>query len=99
MKKLFLVGALALFGAINAQTEKGSWVVAGSTTLGFNSIKSEVKYDGVTEDGPTLSTFTLTPSVGYFVMDNIAVGLDLGYTSIKQTEEEIIGKMNLPLIR
>ena len=87
MKKLFLASALALFGAMNAQTEKGSWVVGGSTTLGFNSLKTEYKYDGDTEDGPTVSTFALTPSVGYFVMDNLAIGLDLGFTSIKTKEE------------
>ena len=87
MKKLFLVGALALFAAVNAQTEKGSWVIGGSTTLGFNSATSTYKYNGESEDGPKVSTVTVTPSVAYFVANNIAVGVDLGISSISQKEE------------
>ena len=38
MKKLFLVGALALFGAVNAQTKdvlsKGHWLVETNTNFG-----------------------------------------------------------------
>lgn len=81
MKKLLLVGALALFGAMNAQTEKGSWVIAGSTTLGFNNVTLKAKANGNTVDGPKTSSFNVTPSVGYFVANKIAVGLDLGFTS------------------
>lgn len=88
MKKLFLVSALALFAAVNAQTEKGSWVIGGSTTLGFNSSTSKFKFQGETEDGPKVSTITFTPSIGYFVANNIAVGLDLGVSSVTQKQEE-----------
>lgn len=94
MKKLFLVGALALFGAMNAQTEKGSWVVGGSTTIGFNNATTKYKYEGETADGPKVSTFTVTPSVGYFVIDKLAVGLDLGFTSLTTKEEESFGGFN-----
>lgn len=82
MKKLFLTFALCAFGIVNAQTEKGSWVVGGSTTIGFNSVGTKIKADGESYDGPKVSTFNFTPSVGYFVMDKLAIGLDLGYTSI-----------------
>ncbi|UOE42053.1 porin family protein [Chryseobacterium suipulveris] len=82
MKKLFLAGALALFGVMNAQTEKGSWVIGGSTTLGFNSVSTKYSGGGQSADGPTVSTITVTPSVGYFVIDKLAVGVDLGVTSI-----------------
>ena len=88
MKKLLVLGAVALFGAMNAQTEKGSWVVGGSTTLGFNSANTKYKYDGQSEDGPKVSTFTITPSVGYFVIDKLAIGVDLGYTSLTTKMEE-----------
>lgn len=89
MKKLLLVGAVALFGAMNAQTEKGSWVIGGSTTLGFNSLNTTYKYQGQSTDGPKVSTITITPSVGYFVIDKLAIGLDLGFTSITTKEEEV----------
>ncbi|WP_312821996.1 OmpW family outer membrane protein [Epilithonimonas sp.] len=83
MKKLFLVGALALFGAMNAQTEKGSWVISGSTTIGFNNTSSKVKYNGNSVDGPKTTSFNIKPSAGYFVANNIAVGVDLSFTSTK----------------
>lgn len=83
MKKLFLASALALFGAMNAQTEKGSWVVSGKTGLGFNSVNTKYKAEGQSYDGPKVSTFSITPSVGYFVIDNLAAGIDLSYISTK----------------
>ncbi len=90
MKKLLVLGAVALFGLSNAQTEKGSWVIGGSTTLGFNNVNTKVKYNGNSVDGPKVSTFNITPSVGYFVANNIAVGLDLGYTSMT-TKQTVLG--------
>ncbi len=88
MKKLFLVGALALFGAMNAQTEKGSWVAGGSTTLGFNNANSKVKSNGNSVDGPKISTFTVTPSVGYFVINKLAIGIDLGFNSLTSKQDQ-----------
>lgn len=82
MKKVFLIGALALFATVSAQTEKGSWVIGGSTTLGFNSVSSKVTDGNYSVKQPTVSTFTLTPSVGYFVVDKFAVGLDVGFASV-----------------
>ena len=82
LKKLLLTFALCAFGIVNAQTEKGSWVIGGSTTLGFNSASSKIKAEGESYDGPKISTFNITPSVGYFAIDKLAIGVDLGYTSI-----------------
>ncbi len=90
MKKLLLVGAVALFGTVNAQTEKGSWVVGGSTTIGFNSTSSTVKYNGQSTDGPKSTTFSVTPSAGYFVADKIAVGIDVGFKSVKNESTDYI---------
>ncbi len=53
MKKNLLIGAFALLGfAASAQTEKGSWVVGGSTSIGFNNVSTKVKSDNTTFDGP-----------------------------------------------
>nr|WP_315032324.1 OmpW family outer membrane protein [uncultured Chryseobacterium sp.] len=81
MKKLLLAGAVALFGLSNAQMTKGDWVISGNTGFGFNSVTTTIKADGQSADGPKVSTFSLTPSVGYFVIDKLAVGIDLGLTS------------------
>ncbi|WP_027385521.1 outer membrane protein [Chryseobacterium gregarium] len=87
MKKLLLAGAVALFGLSNAQMTKGDWVISGNTGLGFNSVDTKTKVEGQTYDGAKVSTFSVTPSVGYFVIDKLAVGIDLGFTNITTKED------------
>ncbi|KMQ67265.1 membrane protein [Chryseobacterium sp. FH2] len=91
MKKLLLAGAVALFGLSNAQMSKGDWVISGNTGLGFNTQSSKVKVNGESEDGPKISNFSITPSVGYFVIDGLAVGIDLGFNSntLKQDGDKV----------
>jgi len=92
MKKLTLIALLAFFGTANAQTEtattlptaKGNWIIGGSTNLGFNSNKATQKSGDYSVDGQKTTTFNVTPTVGYFVIDNLAVGLNLGYEVQKQ---------------
>ena len=85
MKKLLVLGAFALFGAMNAQTEKGSWVIGGTTNLGFNNRTDKGEYDGESGDGKfKTSTFGFSPSVAYFVANKIAVGLDASFISTTQ---------------
>ncbi|PKF75896.1 OmpW family outer membrane protein [Chryseobacterium sp. PMSZPI] len=81
MKKLLLAGAVALFGLSNAQMTKGDWVISGNTGIGFNNVTTTVKVAGQSVDGPKTNTFSITPSVGYFVIDKLAVGIDLGYVT------------------
>ena len=94
MKKLTLIAVLAFAGTGNAQTEtvstlptaKGNWIIGGSTNLGFNSNKVTQKSGDYSVDGQKNFTFNVTPTVGYFVIDNLAVGLDLGY-EVKKYDE------------
>ncbi|WCM41284.1 porin family protein [Flavobacterium sp. CBA20B-1] len=86
MKKLTLIALLAFAGTTNAQTEKGNWLFGGATTFNFNSLSPSVKQDGVTIDGNKSSTFTATPSFGYFVTNNLAVGMDLELSAQKTKE-------------
>ncbi|MGE8552646.1 MAG: OmpW family outer membrane protein [Chryseobacterium jejuense] len=81
MKKLLLAGAVALFGLSNAQMTKGDWVISGNTGMGFNNNTTTVKTGSHSVDGPKVNTFSITPSVGYFVIDKLAVGIDLGYVN------------------
>ncbi|MCW3161840.1 outer membrane protein [Chryseobacterium oryctis] len=81
MKKLLLAGAVTLFGLSNAQMTKGDWVISGNTGLGFNTVNTKIKAEGESVDGPKVSSFSVTPSVGYFVIDKLAVGIDLGFVS------------------
>jgi len=81
MKKLLLAGAVALFGLSNAQMTKGDWVISGNTGLGFNNTTTTVKVGSQSADGPKTNIFSVSPSAGYFVIDGLAVGIDLGYMS------------------
>lgn len=79
MKKIVLtVAAVFAFGFANAQEEtsegfkKGDAFISGA--VGFGSTK--------TGDFKT-SEFEIAPSAGYFVTENIAVGVSVGYLSSK----------------
>ncbi|MCY1479711.1 Autotransporter beta-domain protein [compost metagenome] len=79
MKKIILtVAAVFAFGFANAQEEttegfkKGDVFISGA--VGFGSTK--------TGDFKT-SDFIIAPSAGYFVTENIAIGVALGYESSK----------------
>lgn len=76
MKKLLLASAVVLFGMSNAQMTKGDWVFSGNTGAGFNQVNTKFKAEGISLDGPKMSTFSFSPSVGYFVIDKLAIGLE-----------------------
>ncbi len=86
MKKVLLIGAIALFGAANAQTEKGTWMVSGKSEISFNSVNTSVKFDGTEVAEDETSSFTFAPSAGYFVINDLAVGLGLNYAHSKNDD-------------
>ncbi|MFY7813779.1 MAG: outer membrane protein [Chryseobacterium taeanense] len=92
MKKLLLAGAVALFGLSNAQMTKGDWVISGDTGLGFNNVTTTVKVGDQSVDGPKVNTFSISPSVGYFVIDKLAVGIELGYINATTKYEGLKSK-------
>ncbi len=72
--KNFLVGILVIFAvALNAQTMKGTWLLGG--TAGFNSSKPNAS------GAKSTTNLGLNPNVGYFVMNNLAVGASLDFNS------------------
>lgn len=85
MKKLFLVGSLALFGAMNAQKtsdvlSKGHWLVEANTNFGA-AHESNTSIGFATRDG--YSKFNIGAEAGYFVVDNLALKFGLGFGSVK----------------
>ena len=88
MKKLLVLGAFALFGAMNAQETsegfaKGSTFITGS--VGVGSTKTgDVKSNN----------FSIAPSVGHFVSSNIAVGARLGFENVTNDNGTIETKTN-----
>ena len=72
MKKFYLTLAAvaALTFASQAQTEKGKFLVGGQ--VGFETSK-------VKDTDQKNNSFSINPTVGYFVSDNWAVGTGIGY--------------------
>ncbi|MBB6272647.1 hypothetical protein HDF26_003104 [Pedobacter cryoconitis] len=74
MKKLLTLMMLCASAmAVNAQTEKGKYILGG--TIGYSSTKYE-NSQGASKQ----NNFDLLPSAGYFVSDNLALGLGIGYS-------------------
>jgi hypothetical protein len=78
MKKqlLLLSLGLCLFSGIKAQVGTGLFAGGG---LGFSVFSSEVKNGSTTVKGPVVSVIKVNPRIGYFLTDNFALGVDLGY--------------------
>ncbi|MGO3655669.1 MAG: porin family protein, partial [Sphingobacterium sp.] len=72
MKKVLLtLSAIATLGfAANAQTEKGQFLLGGQVSYEGTSVK---------DSDDKSNSFSILPTVGYFVADNIAVGTAIGY--------------------
>ncbi len=85
MKKLFLVGALALTGLFATAQEglKGTWFVGGQVAFGN---------DKTTTPGTEVKTTTILPIAGTFISPSVAVGAGVGYmggtteTDVKKVE-------------
>jgi outer membrane protein W len=77
MKKIITVIALALIcSGAYAQFNQGRYLVGGS--VGFVTTTSKTKTDNATTKNGSSTSFTLAPDVGYFIIDNLAVGAGLG---------------------
>lgn len=74
MKKIVLMGAVALFGLSNAQIAKGTSYLSGQVGY-YHSEKDE--FNTVRKD----DVIRILPTAGYFVTTNLAVGLGVGYKS------------------
>ncbi|MDJ1467255.1 outer membrane beta-barrel protein [Cytophagaceae bacterium DM2B3-1] len=76
MKKIF-IAAIAMISAMtaNAQVEQGKLFINGQFGVSSTSYKADSDHKK--------SSFTLMPSVGYFVSDQFAVGLGVGVSTNK----------------
>ena len=87
MKKLILLASLAA----GSQSVQAQSIAAGTISLGGsigyfqNTEKSEFKAPNgdIYTDERAYSQFQFSPSAGYFVVDNLAVGLNMGYTATR----------------
>ena len=97
MKKIILsLVAVATFGAVNAQekestggqTSKGKWLIEANT--GFGAITGANTSLGYSSQGD-LKQMSIGAEGGYFVMDNLAIKLGLGYNSFDDGINSVSG--------
>ena len=91
MKKISLIAIALLFmqcTQIIAQSDyrpalqKGSKLIGGGFSLGFGNQKEEFNYQsGSSTDETTKNSFSLNPSVGFFIGNGFSLGLSLDLTS------------------
>lgn len=89
---LFTLAFVCISYAIFAQegfnpVAQGNYLFNGSIFI--NSTSSKTKFDGETQDNSKTFEIRASPRAGYFIKDNIAVGLDLFLQSSKTTFEDI----------
>jgi len=88
MKKLMMTVCLMLLSGafVYSQTDQGTMYLGGSLNLGFGSTKNKAGSNST--DGPKTFNFGINPKCGYFIADNLMIGLGLGYNmqSVKTTD-------------
>ena len=92
MKKSILIAIVSFFAfsSAQAQTEQGTVFVGGN--LGLMSSSSKFKIGNTeTETNKNLS-YNFSPNIGYFVANNTAIGINLGYGGRKDIEYNGITK-------
>jgi len=75
-KALLLLAFLAPSIALFAQTEKGTFVVSGATNLNFTSSNQKYLDDSYQVGESDISAYSFMPSMGYFVIDNLSIGIN-----------------------
>jgi len=86
-KQILIVAFMLSAVVVVAQTSKGNIYIAGSTNMVFTSNNVKTVYDGVTSSEYKINTFSLTPEICYFFIDNLAIGLSSSITSNTEKNE------------
>ncbi|MCL8006597.1 hypothetical protein [Gelidibacter japonicus] len=74
MKTLFFFFVMTLTLSLNAQITKGNWLVGGDIAFSYNKSKPESSVNFKTYN------INLSPNVGYFFWNNLALGLRTDFT-------------------
>ncbi len=91
MKKriLFTIVACFALGVLGGQvTSQGNFIIGSA--LGLSTAQSNISQSSsageTSEKRPTSTQFNIAPSVGYFLIDRLAVGIRMDYTLNRVTE-------------
>lgn len=75
INKILFIATLLVTFASNAQIDKGNWMMGGSGAIGNFKTTSG-------ESSTTNTSITISPNIGYFFIDKLAIGLAGKYTYI-----------------
>ncbi len=101
MKKILLTVLIAAGVTVCsiAQTQKGKVFISGSSDLSLTSTTMTLEYDGEELGDADLSSFSFTPTVGYFVADGFALGLSFNIDNSKQDDVTSNSLLIGPMVR
>jgi hypothetical protein len=104
LKTSFLLGLMTCLCAVaTAQTEKGNFLIGSSSGSNFAIYSLNVENSFSNEDSWKLSTFGFNSGAGYFISNNLVMGLQfsLNYSSEKEDENKYteLTRMFLPFAR
>ncbi len=74
--KLFFIATILFTISANSQITKGNWMVGGSGN--FTNYKSTFESNN-TVTTQTGNALTISPNLGYFIVDNFALGTTVGF--------------------
>ncbi|MBW6537704.1 MAG: outer membrane beta-barrel protein [Mariniphaga sp.] len=78
MKSIVTLALLiVLFSTVTAQTEKGKFLLGGSSNFTATFLKSQTETENYESDPVSASTIEFSPQFGYFVVNGLAIGLDV----------------------
>ena len=93
-KNIFLI--VTLFSlTIYGQTEKGKLFIGAQSNFNFNSSKftttsKSTNYSNTYTSDKT-NSFSITPKIGYLILDNFVLGLDFKFSSSKVKDQDSNG--------
>lgn len=89
LMKLFMVAVVYTMATSSfAQTQKGNIVLSGGTGLQFISSNVKYIYDGKTDGEYRTSSLSFTPSIAYFIADDLAIGLSSVFSVTTHKQED-----------
>lgn len=79
MKKLLIIfiAITCVTLSMSAQTEKGRFTISGSTAVDLSYVSKSLNGDGI---GDTSFNLNISPTAGYFVIDDLAIGVQANFT-------------------
>ena len=88
-----LLITLSIFSVAQAQTEKGKLLVGATTTLNAGIIEHSRIRDNVSTLSERITRFSLTPYAGYFIKDNLALGVQLSVSFSNRKDYDYNSKL------